>query len=247
MTTNQLADTSDASPQSPRAISASDQRTLQSAFRHPVAHNLEWTSVVSLMKAIGEVNHRHNDEFEFKVLGKVYLTHKPHTKDLTSTEVTKLRKFLTDTGYSADSEPIASTTVADTSLNLLVTIDHHDARIYNLAGEGDGVPTDIKPYDPHHFRHHLAHKDQSNERGQRASEGPGFFKDIAESLKDATTIVLVGHGTGKSNEAAQLSDYLSQHYPMTFKHVVRQLTADLSAVTAPQLLELARSNQQNAQ
>ncbi len=40
----------------------------------------------------------------------------------------------------------------------------------------------IKPYDPHHVLHHLAHKDQSRERGQRAPEEPACYNAIADAV-----------------------------------------------------------------
>ncbi len=52
---------------------------------------------------------------------------------------------------------------------------------------------------------------------------------------------MVGHGEGKSNAAHHLTDYLRTHHPQTYSRVVGNLTADLSAITTPQLLELAHT------
>jgi len=49
----------------------------------------------------------------------------------------------------------------------------------------------------------------------------------------------VGHGTGKSNAARHLTEYLRTHYRETYQRVAGELTADLSSITQPQLLALA--------
>jgi hypothetical protein len=51
---------------------------------------------------------------------------------------------------------------------------------------------------------------------------------------------VIGHGTGKSNAAHHLTEYLRSHRHETYQRVVRELVADLSNVTNPQLLDLAR-------
>jgi len=98
---------------------------------------------------------------------------------------------------------------------------------------------EIKPYDPDHFLHHLTHKDQSRERGQRAPEDASFYERIGAALAAADRIVVVGHGTGKSNAAQHLTEYLRTHHRETYQRIVHEIAADLSAITAPQLLELA--------
>ena len=89
------------------------------------------------------------------------------------------------------------------------------------------------------FLHHLTHKDQSRERGQRAPEDASFYERIGDALAAADRIVVVGHGTGKSNAALHLTEYLRTHHRETYQRIVREIAADLSAITTPQLLELA--------
>jgi phosphoheptose isomerase len=98
----------------------------------------------------------------------------------------------------------------------------------------------IRPYDPHHFLHHLSHKGQSRERGQRAPEEPAFYEQIAQALALGGKIILVGHGTGKRNAAHHLADFLRSHHRETYDRVVREIVADLSSITTPQLLDLSR-------
>jgi hypothetical protein len=76
--------------------------------------------------------------------------------------------------------------------------------------------------------------------GQRASEEPGFYRQIGDALAAATgRILLVGHGKGKSNAARHLEEYLRAHHHEIYQRVVRKVETDLSSITTPQLLELA--------
>lgn len=216
-------------------------RTLEALFRHPTAHNLEWMDVIGLFEKIGTVHRKANDKFTFDLAGEHFLIHKPHTKDLTSSEVADLRHFLQRAGWSPDepSQPAPHRDL-DKQPILMVVMDHHGAKIYRVEpGSAGTSPREITPYDPHHFLHHLAHKDQLREEGQRASEDPSFYGRIGDVLATASRILVVGHGKGKSNAARHLVEYLRTHHHETYQRVVREIEADLSAVTPPQLLELA--------
>jgi hypothetical protein len=125
--------------------------------------------------------------------------------------------------------------------DLLVVVEHHEARLYHLdVRSADPADDMIRPYDPHNFLHHLAHKDQSAERGQRAPEDPSFDKRIAEALASSGRIVVIGHGEGHSNSAHHLMEYLRLHHPQTFQKVAREAVADLASLTPRQLLTLGR-------
>jgi hypothetical protein len=215
-------------------------RTLEALFRHPTAHNLEWMDVVSLIEKIGTVHQKANDKFAFDVGAEHYQMHKPHTKDLTSSEVVDLRHFLQRAGWTPG-EPSQAAARPDASPpTLMVVVDHHGAKIYRIVpASGEPSKREITPYDPHHFLHHLSHKDQSRQQGQRAPEDPSFYKRIGDALASGGRIVVVGHGTGQSNAAQHLTEYLRTHHRETYQRVVREIEADLSAVTAPQLLALA--------
>ena len=215
-------------------------RTLEALFRHPTAHNLEWADVVGLIKKIGAVTPVGNDKFGFAVNGEHHELHKPHTKDLPSDQIADLRHFLMRAGWDSGSQVRAEPHADTQAPSLVVVVDHHGAKIYRVdAVSGDTSRREIRPYDPHHFLHHLAHKDQSRGEGQRAPEDPAFYRLISEALATAGRIVVIGHGTGKSNAAKHLTKYLQKHHVETYQRVVSQLDADLSAITTSQLLELA--------
>jgi hypothetical protein len=223
------------------SLTGSHRRTLDAIFRHPTTHNLEWNDVVALIDEIGGAHEKANNEFVFEVAGEHRIVRKPHTKDLTGSEVIEIRHFLTQAGFSpeAPSRPAAHSDPAAPAL--LIVADHHGAKLFHVdVGSDDVSEHAIKPYDPHHFLHHLMHKDQSRERGQRAPEEPAYYEKIAEALAQGGKIVVVGHGSGKSNAAHHLTEYLRTHHAETFGRIVREMDADLSSVTDPQLLDLAR-------
>ncbi len=230
-------------PHDTTALTGARSRTLRAIFRHPTAHNLEWDDVVSLFGKIGGVEHRANDEYAFDLGGKRHVMRRPHGKDLASSEVSTLRVFLSDAGWSVDGGPLVPEQALPTTRNLLVVVDHHDARLYRIDAKSDSEADvdKIEPYDPHHFLHHLTHRDQAGEKGQRAPEDSGFYEQIAQALKPAAHIVIVGHGSGKSNAAHHLMDHLRAHESEIYQRVADEVTTDLSSITEPQLLELALS------
>jgi hypothetical protein len=126
-------------------------------------------------------------------------------------------------------------------VRMIVVVDHHAARIF---GDPDGPKTEetIKPADPHHFHHHLVHKKESHYQGDRVPEDGAFYAAIAKALTPATQIVIIGHGVGKSNAAVVLMDHLKSHHAQIAKAVVAEESADLSALTVPQIEALARKH-----
>jgi len=224
------------------ALSTSDRRTLEALQRHPTAHNLAWTDVLALFDRLGSVERKPNAEFVFKLGAERHVMRRPHGKDLTAQEVVDLRKFLSHA--ELPSEP-ASETPTLTAPTLMVVMDHHGAKLYQVdATAADASHHTIKPYDPHHFQHHLTHKDQSREEGQRTAEDPGYYEQIAHALAGAGKIVVVGHGHGKSNASEHLVEHLRAHHSEIHRRIASELSADLSSVTTAQLLELARKNLQ---
>ena len=67
-----------------------------------------------------------------------------------------------------------------------------------------------------------------------------YYEKIADALAPADKIAVVGHGAGKSNAAHHLTEFLQAHHRETYQRIVRDSVADLSSITTPQLLELAR-------
>jgi hypothetical protein len=222
-------------------LSRTDHRTLAALFAHPLSHNLSWADAVSLFNSIGAVEQKSNHEVIFRAAGQSHVMQQPHSKHLTAPELMGLRHFATSVGWSPDRTPQPTLHHHPDSPTLLVVIDHHEARIFH-ADVSTATPGEdtIRPYDPHHFLHHLHHKDQPRERGQRSPEDATYYGRIAAAVAAGGPIMVVGHGTGESNAAHHLTEYLRQHHPETYDRVVRTLVEDIGSLTEPQLLALAR-------
>jgi hypothetical protein len=229
-----------------KTLSKSCRTTLDGIYQHPLSHNLEWPDVIALFAKLGTVEHKSNNEFVFAIGGEHHLMRKAHGKNLPADDVVEFRHMLTRTGWSPETArsmtPRINSPVEPGGLpDLLVAMEHREARIYQLdVAAADQANHTIRPYDPHHFLHHLSHKDQSGERGQRVAEDPSFYARIAEALRPAGRIVVVGHGDGHSNAAHHLAAYLQQHCQDIFQKLSPEVDADLSNLTASQMLVLGR-------
>ena len=236
--------------QDPTTLSKTSRLTIAALYQHPLSHNLEWSRVVALFEKLGTVDQTSHDKVAFSIGGEHHESLKPHGKDLAASDVITLRHMLSRAGWSPRASNGQDATAAmadrdDASLSappdLLIAVEHHEARLYHLdVGSADLVDPVIKPYDPHHILHHLSHKDQSRERGQRAPEDHTFYERIAQAAALGGRVVVIGHGEGHSDAAHHLMEYVHKHHPELFSRITHELEADLSSLTAPQLLALGR-------
>jgi hypothetical protein len=171
-----------------------------------------------------------------------HAVHPPHSKELTPEEIRRLRRFFEEAGVTPDAADVADEggIGADTALDMVVTVDHHQARLYTIEGTPE-TGRRLRPYDPYHFLHHLAHKEEQELSGQRDPEEPSYYSLIIEQLAPAHRIVVLGHGTGNSNAAAHLEQVLRAQRPDIYRRIIAIKTVDLSAITEPQVLALAES------
>ena len=216
-----------------------DWRTLEAIFRHPVASNLAWSDALHLIERLGAVKQEPNGRLLLSVGAHKDVLHQPRGKELTPEESVRLREFLESAGVTPGSVQVVEQSTAGESalLDMVVAVDHHQARLFTLEGTAGAART-LRPYDPHHFLHHLAHRQERELRGQREPEEPSYYSQIAAALAAARRVVVLGHGTGHSDAATHLEEVLRAKYPETFKRVVAVKTVDLSAITDPQLLAL---------
>jgi hypothetical protein len=209
----------------------------QSLLEGKLPRNLSWSDVVELIQHLGEVQAHGSDEFVFIVGTQRAFFKKPHTHDLGVEEVSRLRKFLHDAGPAKAIEPSAQ------PCRMVVVIDHHVAHLYqDFDGSRPEDKETVRPYDPFHFHHHLVHKKEAHYRGEHVPEDKTFYERIANDLLPAVEIVLIGHGTGKSSAVDFLLDYLKKHHPAILQRVTATEMADLSALTEPEIVALAKKH-----
>jgi hypothetical protein len=235
--TDQVKESSGAASHMP----AGDRRTLDAIFHHPVPHNLSWMDVQRLLTHLGSVEERADGKYSLAVRGQHMIFRKPHAKQLDAHEITELRNYLILAGTSPKNPYGTASAAAPESVDVVAVIDHHEARLYqvNLAATQSGET--VRPYDPHHFLHHLHHREELREEGQRAAEDLTFYDRIAEALRDANRIVLLSHGTGESNAAQLLAERLKKQHPDVYARIVRQANVNTSAMTEAEIIAYARA------
>jgi hypothetical protein len=211
------------------------EELLESLRSGKLPRNLTWSAVVDLIGKIGEVQPHGNDEFSFVVGSQKQLFKKPGTHDLGMDEISRLRTFLREA--EVQQKPLEGVQPG----RMVVVIDHHAAHIYHDFG--GSVPQDkvtAKPYDPFGFHHHLIHRKEAHYKGERVPEENSYYEEVAKDLLHAQSIILIGHAAGKSSAVEFLSEYLKTHHLETFQRIIATETADLSALTEPEIEEIAK-------
>jgi hypothetical protein len=237
------AHTDDAAAGGAMLLHAGAQHTLDAVFGHPIARNLEWREVEALLTVLGSVEPLGGGTFLLR-LGQEHQTlEKPRTRDMPRSDVVAVRHLLQRAGFApghAAGTPASVSTPPEHPV-FMVVLDHHGAKLHRLDTAPQGAPAQaFAPHDPHHILHHLTHKDEDRERGQRAPEPAEYYERITLALADAGQVVVVGAGQGHSNAAHHLVEYLQAHHHPSHGRVVTEIVADLSALTPAQLQVLGR-------
>ncbi len=117
------------------------------------------------------------------------------------------------------------------------------------GGEGDLVPQLAGLHGlarlrrgRHTWPYHLIHRKEAHYQGERVPEETSFYQEIVQDLVHAEAIILIGHGTGTSNAASVLNEYLKTHHREIFPRIIAVETADLSALTEPEIEEIAKKH-----
>jgi hypothetical protein len=76
---------------------------LRKVFAHPVAHNLTWHEVHTLLDAVGDLVEEHNGSWKITIGGQPEVYRPNHHKELTTQEVLDLRRTLAAAGIEPQS------------------------------------------------------------------------------------------------------------------------------------------------
>jgi len=215
-----------------------DEKMLyESLIEGKLPRNLSWADTVELIGKLGTVQQHGDNEFVFEVGGQREFFKKPHTHDLGTDEVSKLRKFLRTAKPPDDAGTPAQPN------KMVVVIDHHAAHVYQDSGaKAPESEKTVRPHDPWGFHHHLIHKKEAHYVGERVPEERSFYEEVAAALKPANEIVLIGHGTGTSSAVDHLLAFLKENHSEIAERVKATETVDLSAVTQPEIEALAKKH-----
>jgi len=215
-------------------LSGPHRKIYQRVFEHPMAHNLQWREVWSMLSAMADAVAVEDDKGNLRVTrnGQTLMLHRPRGKDLADKrELMQVRHFLERSGA-----PVPEARAAGT--HLLVVIDHREARIFSTELHGS-VPQRITPYDPFGFGRDLRYN-QDDSNGQRKPEQKSFYEAVAKTLQGAEQILMFGTGTGASSAMEQLLAELKRHHHDLAKRVVGSIAVNEHHLTEDQLLAKAR-------
>lgn len=219
------------------AIRRDQELLLNSLTNGKLPRNVRWADVLDLIAQIGSVEPRGNDEFAFQVETQKAFFKRPHGHDMDLAEVSRLRHFLKQSGLACaiETKPIPG--------RIVVVIDHRGAHIYkDVEGSRPVDEVTAIPYDPFGFHRHLVHRKEAHYRDDHIPEESSFYEEIAHDLAHAEEIVLIGHGTGKSSAVNFLEEFLKKHHVSTAQKIVGIEIADLSALTEPEIEQLAKKH-----
>lgn len=226
--------TQDIPPNLAATLTGPHHRMLARFYQHPVSHNLSWREAEALFASIGDVDHAHNGDVVFTLHDERLSFRPAKDKDLAVDDVMELRHMLTRHGWALDA-PAPVMEEAETP-DLVIVIDHAGARIYSLFPEDGHFAAD----ETHHLLHDIDRKQHDADRAETFPADRRFFDAVASAVAGSGRIVVVGHGTGQSNEADHLITELRAHHATTLARIVRNIVADLPHLTEPQMVALAR-------
>jgi hypothetical protein len=213
-------------------LTGSHRTTYNAVFQHPVARNLKWVDVRSMLAALADSIHENGDVLKVIRHGKTLSLHRPKRSGMDDiAELMKVRHFLEQSAAAA-LEPAAG------GKQLLVVIDHHEARVYAALEHGT-TPRRIIPHDADGKARYL-HRVDDDSNGQRKPELRSFYEAVATALAGAEAILLFGNGTGASSAMEHLSAQLRQRHPDLAGRVIASAVIDEAHLTEDQLLAKAR-------
>lgn len=210
-------------------------RILEEIFEHH-GRNIEWPDVVNLVQHLGSALQRHDGKYEFQIGETREVFAKPHGKDVTIEELVDLRRFFSQAGI--DPKNVTARSHAAVFPNVVVLLDHLHARFFQPLPNDDHLHETgrLEATDTQDLRRQLK---EGHLEGERAEEALDFYGRIAQRLKGAASIMLIGDASGKSSGMADFMEFLKERDKEIADRIVATSGADLSSVTLPEIERLA--------
>ena len=206
------------------------QETYDAIFQHPVARNLDWRNVRSMLESLAEAVQTPSGKVKFTRNGHTLTLALPKGKNLPDVDdVMRIRHFLKESETPQQSRASC----------YLVVIDHRHASVFKSEAHGT-IPARILPHDAANYRSHL-HNVENYADGQRRPELKAFYEQIARELEHAPAILIFGEATGSSSAMDYLVNYLKQSHPAIADRIVGTVAVNEKHLTDDQLLAQARA------
>jgi hypothetical protein len=89
----------------PEHLNSHQRDTLAHIFRHPLSHNIEWHSVLSLLNAVATVQETHKGNVLVTIGSDTEIFEPARQKDIDAAQLANLRRLLRKAGYGPDEVP----------------------------------------------------------------------------------------------------------------------------------------------
>ena len=122
---------------------------------------------------------------------------------------------------------------------VVVALTQREARVWSAGISPGSKPKVIRSVDDQADNRHVRPA-QSAHLHHRRVDDPEHFGDITDAIAAAGSVLLMGHGKGKSSAMACFIDHLERKHPSLAARVDGALDVDLEAMTEGQLLAAAR-------
>jgi hypothetical protein len=120
---------------------------------------------------------------------------------------------------------------------VIVAITHDETRVWLLNDDSRDPIFRLNRQQHHsvHVRQAQAHHGHASEVGEM-----DYFHEIAEILELASTVVLLGHGTGKANAADRFEHHVREHHKLVALKIAVSSNVNIPAMGDADIVSRAR-------
>jgi hypothetical protein len=120
---------------------------------------------------------------------------------------------------------------------VIVAITHDETRVWLLNDDSQHPVCRISREEPEHVhvRQAQSHHGHASEIGE-----VDYFHEVANLLENASTVVLLGHGTGKANAADRFEHHVNEHHKLVAKKIAVTSNVNIPAMGDADIVSRAR-------
>ena len=226
-------------------MNASDLRTLQALFAHPLHHGIRLSEVESLLKSVGAEfqtvdNHRFRACLPDGSFTWIHHSHHSSHSEIDTEAVLALRHFLLAANFTPDHPSLAITGDQDflKCHCLVLELSHQCTQAFLLSADGSEHMS-LKPVGLWGSHQALTNRRERDLAGQRTPIDFAYLHKLIKAIQEADSVLLLGHGHGESDMRHILIEYVKRHQPSLLKRISDQTTVDPQGLTEAQILAVA--------
>lgn len=122
---------------------------------------------------------------------------------------------------------------------VVVAIDYAESRIYVLDGDAHSRPERVLPSDPRGYHRHL-HSKAGTLSGYYDPDDVEVWRSLAQQLRGAAAIVVLGHGSGKANASHQFIAFVEKHDRALAGVILGEFRVDVDDLTDAQIVRIGQ-------